>query len=103
MKKPYVFLILALVLLLTAVTARLEAQGADVRGTIKGTDGNPKVSASVKLTGPGNYIGVTNVRGQFFITQVNPGTYTVTVRQGNNYQEFNRQIPGGDLDLQVPW
>jgi len=96
-------MILVLVLLLTALTAGLEAQSADVQGTVKGAKGNPKSSASVKLTGPGNYIAVTNVRGQFFIRQVNPGTYTVTVRQGNNYQEFIKRIPGDDLDLKVTW
>ena len=102
LRKTHLVLILVLVFLLTAVTTGLEAKGTDVRGTIKGTDGHPKASTSVKLTGPGNYIAVTNVSGQFFIAQVNPGTYTVTVRHGNNYQEFTRKIPG-DMDLQVTW
>jgi hypothetical protein len=103
MRKPLVTLILAVVFLLTGVATRLNAQGQDVQGYVKGADGNPKISASVKLTGPGNYIALTNARGEFFIGKVNPGTYKVTVLQGNNYQEFTRNIQGGTLGLRVNW
>jgi hypothetical protein len=103
MKRPRVILILAVIFLLTGAAAPLHAQGKDVRGYVKGADGNPKISASVKLTGPGNYIALTNARGEFFLGKVNPGTYKVTVLQGNNYQEFTRNIQGGTLGLMVNW
>ncbi len=101
MKKSRLGLIFALVFLLTCLAMQVESQ-TTVNGSVRGTDGNPKISASVKLNGPGNYIAVTNSEGAFVIDKVIPGSYRVTVLQGNHYQQFQRNIPGS-LDLVVGW
>ncbi len=102
MKKTRLGLILALAFLLTCLAARVESQTTTVNGVVRGSNGTPKISASVKLNGPGNYIAVTNSEGAFVIDKVIPGSYRVTVLQGNHYQQFQRNIPGS-LDLVVGW
>jgi len=101
MNKKQVFLILALVFWLAAFALKVNAQET-VRGSVRGADGTPKISASVKLNGPGNYMALTNANGEFVIENVIPGTYKVTVLQSNRYQVFTRTIPG-PLELSVPW
>jgi hypothetical protein len=102
MKKSWLGFILALAFLLTCLAAQGESQTTTVNGVVRGNDGNPKISASVKLIGPGNYIALTNAAGAFVIERVIPGPYRITVLQGNHSQQFQRNIPGS-LDLVVNW
>jgi hypothetical protein len=102
MKKSRLGFIFALVFLLTCLTAQVDSKTTTVNGVVRGSDGTPKISASVKLNGPGNYIALTNSEGAFVIDNVIPGPYRVTVLQGNHYQQFQRNIPG-PLDLVVNW
>lgn len=100
MKKLH-FLVLALVLV-TCLTTLAASKTITVKGSVRGRDGTPKIAASVKLNGPGNYIALTNSEGDFVINNVIPGTYKVTVFLSNHYQQFSRQVPG-PLDLVVNW
>jgi hypothetical protein len=102
MKKVRLSFIFALIFLFTCLVIGVQSQATTVDGSVRGADGTPKISASVKLNGPGNYIAVTNAQGLFVISNVMPGSYRVTVLQGNRYQQFQRNLPGS-LDLVVNW
>jgi hypothetical protein len=94
--------IIAVVSFLILLVVQAESQEINLRGYVRGTDGRPISSASVKLIGPGNYIALTNSKGEFFINVI-PGPYRITVWQGNNFQEFSRNIKDGALELIVKW
>jgi hypothetical protein len=102
MRKARLGPICVLVFLLICYAAQVQSQTTTLNGVVRGSDGTPKISASVKLNGPGNYIALTNSKGAFVISNVIPGPYKVTVLQGNHYQQFQRSIPGS-LDLTVNW
>jgi TonB-dependent receptor len=79
MKRILVFRFMAIILGSLLVSA---AVGAQVRGTIAGTatDSNHDIlpGAVVKVD-PGGITASTNQQGEFFINNIAPGTYTVTV------------------------
>jgi hypothetical protein len=92
-----------ILLLMTALPQAALAQ-VQVRGTVKGIQGDPKQFASVSLEGPGHYAAITDANGSFVIGDVAPGTYAVQVRQGDRHGNFpNVQVGEQSLDLTVKW
>jgi hypothetical protein len=46
---------------------------------------------------------VSDGQGRYEVAQVQTGEYTVTVRQGGNFQVFRPKIDSGRLDFNVGW
>jgi hypothetical protein len=58
------------------------AQGtAILQGRVTDTAGAPLAGASIVLQGPGTYTGSTDSNGNFTISSVTPGIYTITIRR----------------------
>ena len=74
-------------------------------GEVSGADGMPKRFARVQLEGPGNYMAITNTRGEFSINNVQPGRYVATVTQGDNTQKMPVSIgqEATAVKLTVKW
>jgi len=77
-----------LVIVLNVVGVYGQPTALDVGGQVTGADGMPKRFARIQLEGPGNYVAITNTRGQFSVNNVNPGRYVATVTQGDNIQRL---------------
>lgn len=86
-----------------AIPLPAAGEGALVNGQVKGRQGDPKQFVSVSLEGPGRYAALTNEQGAFAIQNVTPGKYRVKVRQGDQVEEFSRDVGGGRVDLVVKW
>jgi hypothetical protein len=82
------------------------AQELELKGWVRGADGNPKVSARVQLVrsgGSGQYIAVTSQEGRFTIGSFQAGRYLVRIRQGNEVQEFVENIASREVEFVVNW
>ena len=80
------------------------AQGATISGSVKDKQNNPKSYVSVIFEGPQRYVAMTDGEGRFRVGNVQNGTYSVTVRQGDNVQKFSSRIEGQrELNLVVTW
>jgi len=95
--------ILVALLSLAVVLAGAGAQGLEVKGMIRGRDGFPRGPASIQLSGQQRYIAVSTALGEFTLSGVQPGEYTVTVTQGDKMHRFPVTVRGDVLDLRVPW
>ncbi len=105
MRRRIRMVLLAVILVLVSgLTSGIFAQGQiDVSGSIKGPDGGPKRFASVQMEGPLRYVAITDAEGQFSVSKVVPGRYTVRVRQGDYVATFSVDIRTDRLDLVVRW
>jgi hypothetical protein len=90
-----------LVIVLGIVGAYAQPTAIDVAGQVTGADGMPKRFARVQMEGPGNYVAITNTRGQFSINNVNPGRYVATVTQGDNIQRLPVVIDKGTMPVKI--
>ncbi len=69
-----------------------------VSGTVVNTGGSPLVGAAVTLTGPAQYTTTTNQSGQYVMSHVTPGTYTLEVTlSGYRTQSINLTVGGASL------
>ena len=94
------FLVLAVIVLVQASWA----QGVTVSGSVRDRNNNPKAYVSVTFEGPRRYVAMTDGEGRYTITNVQNGSYSVVVRQGDNVQRFSQRISGQqEVDLVVNW
>lgn len=92
--------------ILVMISCEVCAEELTLEGLVRGTDGNPKVSARVHLVRSGDrkqYIAVTNQEGRFAIESLSTGRYLVRIRQGNEIQEFVRRIESKEDEFVVSW
>ena len=94
------FLVLAVIVLVQASWA----QGVTVSGSVRDRNNNPKAYVSVTFEGPRRYVAMTDGEGRYTITNVQNGSYSVVVRQGDNVQKFSQRISGQqEVNLVVNW
>jgi|PlaIllAssembly_1097288.scaffolds.fasta_scaffold956317_1 hypothetical protein len=94
------FLVLAVIVLVQASWA----QGVTVSGSVRDRNNNPKAYVSVTFEGPRRYVAMTDGEGRYTITNVQNGSYSVVVRQGDNVQRFSQRISGQqEVNLVVQW
>ena len=80
------------------------AQGVTVGGSVRDRKDNPKAYVSVTFEGPRRYVAMTDGEGRYTITDVQNGSYSVIVRQGDNVQKFSRRVSGQqEVNLVVNW
>jgi len=80
------------------------AQSVTVSGSVSDRNDNPKAYVSVTLEGPRRYVAMTNGEGRYTINDVQNGSYSVVVRQGDNVQRFSQRISGQqEVNLVVQW
>lgn len=95
------------VLLVLAIMVLVQtswAQGVMVSGSVRDRNNSPKAYVSVTFEGPRRYVAMTDGEGRFAITDVQNGSYSVVVRQGDNVQRFSQRISGQqDVNLVVSW
>jgi hypothetical protein len=88
-------------LMFAVLTAVGQPTTLNVSGEVKGADGMPKRFARVQLEGPGNYIAITNTRGEFSIANVQPGRYVATITQGDNIQKLPVNIATAEAPVKI--
>lgn len=93
-----------LVLCFLALVQASWAQGVTVNGSVRDRSSNPKAYVSVTFEGPRRYVAMTDGEGRYTITDVQSGSYSVVVRQGDNVQRFSQRISGQqEVNLVVQW
>lgn len=94
----------ALLLCAVAVVAA-QPTTLSLNGSVRGADGLPKRLARVQLEGPANYLAITNTRGEFSISNVQPGRYVATVTQGDNVQKVSVSVTSNPapVNITVKW
>ena len=105
-KQLWMALLAATLLLDLGLAGPILAQNEiDITGSIRGRDGGPKRFASVQMEGSVGYVAITNAEGQFKVSKVIPGHYTVRVRQGDYVETFSVELSASSssLDLVVKW
>ena len=90
-----------IVIILSLVAVYGQPAALNVGGQVTGADGMPKRFARVQLEGPGNYVAITNTRGQFSVNNVNPGKYIATITQGDNIQKLPITIDKGTIPVKI--
>ena len=104
MKVRLVQLTVLLVLGVMVIVQTSWAQGVTVSGSVKDRNNNPKAYVSVTFEGPRRYVAMTDGEGRFAITDVQNGSYSVVVRQGDYVQRFSQRISGQqEVNLVVQW
>lgn len=93
MKQQIRILMVAVLALLLAAPAFSQAIGS-LKGMVRDTDGKPMVGATVALTGDNGkkYEATTDDKGNYSITGVIAGEYTLTLTQ-NGVPAFNAKLP----------
>lgn len=105
MSRRCVATILVLTCVLSALASAAFAQDEIhlLTGMVKGRAGDPKQFVGVQLQGPRRYVTMTNADGEFRVSRVVPGRYTVRVRQGDYVETFSLDVRTERLDLRVKW
>jgi hypothetical protein len=95
-------MLIAMVLCSTNIAVAVDE--LDVTGTVRGRNNDLKQFASVQLEGPRRYVAMTGASGQFKISNVVLGLYTVRVRQGDYVTTFpSMEIKNNTMNLVVNW
>lgn len=91
--------------LLLALSSPTIAQGDpfNLIGEVTGISGGGKPGVQINFE-QGRYIAMTDRNGRFVVRNILPGSYAITVREGQNNQRFNKRIVMGEkIDLRVNW
>src|SRR5512140_4044164 len=82
MKRVFLFILILAVLSFMAFTARAQETKGTIKGTVTDPNGAVISGATVAVTGAaGERTATTNADGNFEVSNLNPGVYTVKVTQ----------------------
>lgn len=82
------------------------AWAVQVKGSVVNRDGAAQSECRVEFAGPASYSAWTNAEGAFALESPSPGSYTVTVTQGDRKKAFDVKVDQNGLapsTLVVDW